>query len=183
MTEQELHALRYPIGEFGEYRPKTGITEYDVRRYISIIDSFPAQLRKKVETLNDSQLDTTYRDGGWTVRQVVHHVVDSHINSYTRFKLTLTEDKPVIRPYYEDRWAELPEAKTAPVSLSLPLLDSLHKRWAVMLKNINSEQLKLRFYHPENKTEMALDELICHYAWHCEHHLAHITRLKERMNW
>jgi hypothetical protein len=180
MKEAELNILRYPIGE---YSRKKEITSDDIKGYIETIEAFPARLKQAVSGLTDLQLDTPYRPGGWTVRQVVHHAADSHINSYTRFKLTLTEDTPAIKPYFEDRWAELPEAKTAPVELSLGLLEALHGRWIVMLKNISGAELKRKFFHPESKVETALDELMGLYAWHCDHHLAHITELKKRMNW
>jgi hypothetical protein len=180
MKDTELHKLRYPVGE---YSPKKDITSGDVTANIQTIETFPEKLKLAVKGLNDTQLDTQYRGGGWTIRQVVHHVVDSHINSYTRFKLTLTEDTPAIRPYFEDRWAELPDAKSAPVELSLQLLEALHNRWVVMLKNIAKDELKRKFFHPESRQEMALDELMGLYAWHCRHHLAHITELKKRMNW
>lgn len=172
--------LRYPIGDFN---PKKNYSPQEVNQYIDTIDMYPKKLTDAVKNLTEKQLDTPYRDGGWTIRQVVHHVVDSHMNSYIRFKLTLTEEKPTIKPYFEDRWAELPEAKSAPIGLSLPLLEVLHKRWVVMLRNITPEQLKRKFHHPESNKDTALDELIHLYAWHCSHHLAHITELKKRMKW
>lgn len=180
MKESEIQNLRYPVGK---YSPKKNITAEDVAGYIKTIEEFPEKMKQAVAGLSNAQLDTPYRDGGWTIRQVVHHVVDSHINSYTRFKLTLTEDTPAIRPYFEDRWAELPEAKTGPVEISIPLLEALHRRWALMLRNITGKELKRTFYHPESKKETALDELMGLYAWHSDHHLAHITELKKRMNW
>jgi hypothetical protein len=176
----DLKRLRFPIGEFS---PKDSYTAEDINNNINTIGNFPAKLAAEVENLTDRQLDTPYRTGGWSGRQVVHHVADSHMNSYIRFKLTLTEETPAIRPYYEDRWAELPEAKSAPVNLSLPLLDALHKRWVVMLKNIQPEQMHRKFHHPESGKNITLAELTHFYAWHCEHHLAHITELKKRMGW
>jgi hypothetical protein len=180
MDNTELQKLRFPVGE---YKPEQNITPEDVKNYIAAIEQFPSKLRDAVKGLSDEQLDTRYRPDGWTVRQVVHHAADSHLNSYSRFKLALTEDNPEIRPYFEDRWAELLEAKSAPVELSLPLIESLHKRWVVMLKNMPPEQLKRTFYHPEHKANIPLDEYMHLYAWHCEHHLAHIVNLKERMKW
>lgn len=177
MTEKELYALRFPIGEFS---PKDNYTSSEINDFINTIEALPRKLIQTVSGLTDTQLDTSYRPGGWGIRQVVHHIADSHINSYTRFKLTLTEDTPAIRPYFEDRWAELPEAKSAPVELSLPLIDSLHKRWVVMLKNLTGVQLKRRLYHPETKKEMTIEQLMHLYAWHSDHHLAHITGLIER---
>jgi len=175
-----IEKLRYPIGEFN---PKDSYTAEEISNNVLTIENFPVKLQIEVKDLADEQLDTCYRAGGWTLRQVVHHVVDSHINSYVRFKLTLTEDTPTIKPYYEARWAELPEAKSAPINLSLPLLDALHKRWVAMLINIAPEQMQRKFHHPESGNDIALDELIHLYAWHSNHHLAHITELKKRMGW
>ena len=180
MTQTDLQKLRYPIGK---YSPKENISDDDIKWYINTIELFPAKIKQALTGLSNEQLDTHYRTDGWTIRQVVHHVVDSHINSYTRFKLTLTEDTPAIRPYFEDRWAELPEAKTGPIELSIPLLEALHKRWVVMLKNITRDELKRKLYHPESKTEIPLDEFMGLYAWHCDHHLAHITSLKKTKGW
>ena len=180
MKEEEIELLKYPIGKFAA---KENVTEQDVKWYINTIALFPSKLKHAVSALTDEMLDTPYREGGWTVRQVVHHTADSHMNSYIRFKLALTEDVPAIRPYFEDRWAELPEAKSGPVELSLPLIEALHKRWAAMLKNLTPAQLKLRLYHPESKMEMTVEYLIGLYAWHSEHHLAHIVNLKKRMGW
>ncbi len=180
MNKTELQKLRFPVGE---YKPAENISADDIKNYISVIEHFPEKLRDAVEKLSEEQVDTRYRPEGWTVKQLIHHLADSHMNSYIRFKLTLTEDKPTIKPYFEDRWAELPDGKSAPAEISLSLLDSLHKRWVLMLKNLSSEQLKRTFYHPEYKKEVPLDELIHLYAWHCDHHLAHIVKLKERMKW
>ncbi|HEY3249919.1 MAG TPA: bacillithiol transferase BstA [Ignavibacteria bacterium] len=180
MTDKELHNLRFPVGE---YSPKKNITESDIKQYIAAIEAFPLKIRNAVNALTDEQLNTPYRTGGWTIRQVVHHVGDSHMNSFMRFKLALTEDTPTIKTYFEDRWAELEDYKSTPLNISLDLLDNLHKRWVILLKSLTPEQRKRRFFHPEHNREIPLDELMCLYAWHCEHHLAHITRLKERMGW
>jgi hypothetical protein len=180
MTEKELYALRYPIGEF---TPKSEFTVEDISGYIRIIESFPEEIRNAVKGLNDSQLDTPYRPDGWTIRQVVHHTADSHINGYIRFKLALTEDTPAIKTYFEERWAELTEAKTGPAEISLSLLDALHNRWITMLRALDHEQLKRRIFHPETKKEHNVEWLLNLYAWHSKHHLAHITGLKKRMNW
>jgi hypothetical protein len=180
MKQPDFQKLRYPIGE---YSPKDNITPEDIKWYINTIELFPAKIKQVVKGLNDEQLDAQYRDDGWTVRQVIHHVVDSHINSYTRFKLVLTEDNPTIRPYDEALWAELPEAKTGSVELSIPLLETLHKRWVVMLKNITAEQFERKLYHPGTKMEMTTASLLHLYAWHCDHHLAHITNLKKLKGW
>jgi len=149
---------------------------------ISEIAEAPANLRAAVEGLTPEQLDTSYRSGGWTVRQVVHHVPDSHLNSYCRFKLALTEDEPTIRAYQEDRWAELEEARTAPVEVSLALLESLHRRWVLMLKSLAPADFQRTFRHPEIGV-VTLAQTACLYAWHGRHHVAHITSLRERMGW
>ena len=135
-----------------------------------------------MQGLSQEKLNTPYRPGGWTVRQVVHHLPDSHLNSYVRFKLALTEDEPTIKPYYEDRWAELQEAKTAPIELSLALLDSLHKRWVLMLRSMKSEDWKRTFRHPDLGV-VSLEKNVALYSWHGRHHVAHITSLRERMGW
>ena len=140
-------------------------------------------MKKVVTGLNDQQLDTPYRDGGWTIRQVVHHTADSHLNCYIRVKLALTEDNPTIRPYLEAKWAEIPEAKTAPVEVSLNILDAIHHRMNLMLRNLTVDDLDRTFYHPENKTTRTLKTILALYAWHSRHHLAHITELKKRKGW
>ena len=180
MENKELYALRFPIGD---YSPKTGLTGEDIKAFIDTIDKFPQLLIDAVTGLTDEQLDTSYRENGWTIRQVVHHVVDSHTNSYIRFKLTITEDTPVIRPYNEAVWSELPEAKSAPIELSLQYLELLHKKIVETLNNVTPAQFGRKYYHPESKSEGTLGQLMGLYAWHCEHHLAHIVNLKKRMNW
>lgn len=170
---------RYPIGKFAFAGP---LSEDQKARFLDDIEQTPARLRTVVKGLSEQQLDTPYRDGGWTVRQVVHHVPDSHLNSYIRFKLALTEEEPTIRPYMEDRWAELPEAKTAPIELSLALLEDLHKRWILMLRAIQPTEWKRTFRHPEIGP-MTLEKNLALYAWHGRHHVAHVTALRERMGW
>ncbi|HXH17866.1 MAG TPA: bacillithiol transferase BstA [Chitinophagales bacterium] len=178
--QPSLGQLKYPIGKFSK---PVSVSPVDISKWINEIATLPGWLRKEVEPLSNSQLDTPYRPEGWTVRQVVHHLPDSHVNGYIRFKLALTEDNPAIKPYMEDRWAELPEAKTAPVKISLDLLDTIHQRWVLMLRSLTPEQWKRTFYHPERKRENRLDEVLAMYAWHGKHHLAHITELKKRMGW
>ncbi len=163
--------LRYPVGRF---EAPQSITPAMIADWIQEIEQFPEQIRLAVNPLSEAQLDTPYRPGGWTVRQVVHHVADSHLNSYIRFKWTLTEDKPTIKAYNEKAWAELPEASTAPVELSLDLLDALHRRWVVMLNHLSPADLARSFVHPQTGREIRLDGLIALYAWHCRHHLAHV---------
>jgi hypothetical protein len=171
---------RYPIGPFGYVGPQPPDRRIDC---IARIAAAPANLRKAVAGLTDAQLDTPYRDGGWTVRQVVHHVPDSHLNAYTRFRLALTEPTPTIKPYLEHRWAELSDARGAPVEISLALLEALHRRWVLLLRSLGPADWALRFLHPEQGREWSLDEVLAMYAWHGEHHTAHITRLRDRMGW
>jgi len=171
---------RYPVGTF--QRPES-IGPADRARYIETIESCPALFRNAVEGLTDAQLDTPYREGGWTVRQVTHHVPDSHMNAYVRFKLALTENEPTIKPYDEAAWATLSDVAETPVETSLALLDSLHKRWLVLMRGITEQGWKKRYMHPELKTTMALDVVAAMYAWHCGHHTAHITRLRKQRGW
>jgi hypothetical protein len=171
---------RYPIGPFTYRGPQS---EQQRRDCIERIAAAPAAMRRAAAGLSDPQLDTPYREGGWTVRQVVHHVPDSHLNAYSRFRLALTEPVPTIRPYFEDRWAELPDARSAPVELSLTLLETLHRRWVLLLRSLGRTDWERRYLHPEHGREWTLDEALTMYAWHGEHHTAHITRLRDRMGW
>lgn len=177
---EELQQLRYPIGKF---QVPQSITTDRVKQWIETIAAAPQQIKEAVENLNDKQLDTPYRPGGWTVRQLVHHIADSHTNSYIRFKWTLTEDNPTIKAYDEKLWAELPEAKSAPVEISLLMLEAIHRRWVMMLQNLSPSDLKRTFVHPESGATIPLDVLMSLYAWHSKHHLAHIVNLKERKGW
>lgn len=171
--------LRYPVGPFRFSGPPS---DNERQTLIDQIAATPERMRAAVAGLDDNQLDTPYRPGGWTVRQVVHHVPESHMNSYVRFKLALTEDEPVIKPYFEDRWAMLDDAQTAPVDLSLDLLDTLHKRWVWFLRTLRDADLQRAFRHPDLGV-VSLDKSIALYAWHGSHHVAHITSLRERMGW
>jgi hypothetical protein len=171
---------RYPIGQFRYEGTLTPEARLDC---IARIAAAPANLRTAAAGLTDAQLDTPYREGGWTVRQVVHHVPDSHLNAYTRFRLALTEPTPTIRPYLEQRWAELADARGGPIEVSLSLLEALHRRWVLLLRSLSSSDWALRFLHPEHRREWTLDELLAMYAWHGEHHTAHVTRLRDRKGW
>lgn len=171
--------LRYPIGKFAV---EGSVSEQQRKTFINEIEEAPAKLRSALKGFTAEQLDTPYRPGGWTVRQVVHHVPDSHMNSYMRFKLALTENEPTITPYYEDRWAELEEARTAPTEISLALLEALHERWVLVLRNMKSEQWSRTFRHPDLGL-MTLEKNLALYAWHGRHHVAHITALRERNGW
>ena len=170
---------RYPIGKFDQSITVTIKMRND---FIKTIEALPQQLRMEVENLSQKQLDTPYRDGGWTIRQVVHHLPDSHINCYVRFKLALTEDNPQIKTYEEHLWAELPDTFKTPINVSLNLLESLHKRWAILLRSLTDKQFEKTFQHPE-WGNITLSKTLALYAWHSKHHLAHITELKKKMGW
>lgn len=172
--------LKYPIGVF--IKPKK-VTKQMLDEAIDDIESFPKKLKKEVKHLSDEQLDTPYRPDGWTVRQVIHHCADSHMNSYIRFKLAVTEDNPTVKPYMEDKWGELEDARKMGITPSLRILKGLHTRWAFFLKNLSKKELKRKFSHPEHSEPFTLEDYILFYSWHCNHHLAHITRLKEREFW
>jgi hypothetical protein len=171
--------LRYPVGPFR--RPES-LDEAQRRRAIDGIAATPAKLRDAVAGLTDAQVETPYRPGGWTVRQLVHHVPDSHMNAYVRFKLALTEDEPTIKPYEEARWAELADTRDTPIETSLLLLEQLHDRWVRLLRSMSANDFVRRLHHPETGVQR-LDQLLAMYAWHGKHHVAHITSLRERMGW
>ncbi|MDQ4141733.1 MAG: bacillithiol transferase BstA [Bacteroidota bacterium] len=176
MESKNLEALRYPIGKFVT---QPSVTTEELKKYIQDIAHLPAQLRKAVKDLNEKELDTPYRPGGWTVRQTVNHVADSHINSYVRFRLALTEDKPVIKTYEEHLWAELIDGKHAPVGMSLIFLEALHLRWVMLLESLTPEQWQRVFVHP-TLGEVTLSHAAGLYSWHGKHHVAHITELRKR---
>ena len=171
--------LQYPVGRFEFPRD---VSSQDRARFIQEIAETPSNLRAAVTGLSAEQLDTPYRPGGWTVRQVVHHVPDSHLNSYVRFRLALTEDEPTIKPYEESKWAELADARTAPIETSLVLLESLHERWVLLLGSLSDADWRRQFRHPELGV-VSLEKNLALYAWHGRHHVAHITSLRERMGW
>jgi uncharacterized damage-inducible protein DinB len=171
--------LRYPIGKF---QPKPQLTDDERQALIHQLTEAPAKLRQSVSGLMEEQLDTPYRPEGWTVRQVVHHLPDSHFNAYVRMKLAMTEQQPTIKPYEQQLWAELSDAKTAPIELSLTLLESLHKRWVLFLQSLKSSDFARTLNHPESGV-MNLDRILQLYAWHGRHHTAQITSLRERMGW
>jgi hypothetical protein len=175
-----LEQLKYPIGTF---EPPAIITKAIVAQWIADISTFPARLVREVDQLTNEQLDTPYRAGGWTIRQVVHHCADSHMNSLTRFKLALTEEQPIIKPYFEERWAELADTKHMPIEPSIKMIEGIHERWIVLLNSITEEQMGRTFIHPEAQKIFRIDENIGVYAWHCNHHLAHITETKKRHHW
>jgi uncharacterized damage-inducible protein DinB len=171
--------LSYPIGRF--VRP-VAFTDASRAAAVAAIVATPASLRAAVRGLSDAQLDTPYRPGGWTVRQLVHHVADSHLNAYVRTRLAITEDNPTIKPYDEQRWAELPDAKAMPAEVSLVLLDALHERWAALLSTFGPAEFSRTLMHPQNGP-MTVDSMIELYAWHGKHHAAHVTALRGRSGW
>jgi hypothetical protein len=171
---------RYPVGPF---QPRTELSTGERGAMIDVIAAAPARMREAVARLDDAQLDTPYRDGGWTVRQVVHHVPDSHLNAYTRLKLALTEEQPVIRPYAEALWAKLDDVRITPVETSLTLLESLHERWVGLMRALQPDDFRRTFRHPDHEGIQTLDWLVAMYEWHSRHHVAHITSLRERMGW
>lgn len=180
MTNQELEFLRYPIGEC---QIPNEITKDDIAKNIDVLEQFPNRLEGLVKNLTDEQLDTPYRPDGWTVRQTVHHVSDSHHHSYTRFKWSLTEDKPLIKAYYEERWAELIDSKSAPIEMSLQHLKAIHTKLVYLLKRMTSEDFEKGFTHPETNKLVKLKENVAIYAWHSNHHYAHIENLLKREDW
>ncbi|MBL7472584.1 YfiT family bacillithiol transferase [Robertkochia sediminum] len=180
MEEKQLEGLKYPIGRFS--LPETPDQEA-IAHSIAIIEGFPTLLGNAVVHLYTSQLETPYRQGGWTVKQLIHHIADSHTNAYVRFKWGLTEDRPQIKVYKQDGWAGLADGKDAPVELSLNMLTALHEKWVYLLKGITPTQWERAIFHPGFGKEISLAQLVCQYAWHCDHHLAHITNLIEREGW
>ena len=180
MTNQELEKLKYPIGKFE--CPNT-ISKRHIESWISILEHFPNRLENLVKDLTENELDTVYRTEGWTIRQVVHHLADSHHHSYSRFKWALTEDKPIIKAYYEDRWADLEDSKTAPIDMSLIHLRAVHCKLVYLLKTLNTKDLNNYFIHPETNNKVLLSYTIGKYAWHSNHHYAHIENLIKQNNW
>ena len=173
-----LQNLSFPIGEFERVAEVSGELK---KRWLDDIRHLPRNLRAAVKNLDDARLDTAYRPGGWSVRQVVHHVADSHLNSYVRYKLALTEDAPTIRPYFEDRWAKLADSEL-PVEISLDLIENLHARWVCLLENLSDEQWRRKLLHPDSG-EWTLAQMLGLYAWHGKHHTAHINDLRRREDW
>lgn len=176
----KIESLKFPIGKFE--KPQE-ITQSHVNIWIKDIENFPDRLFHEVQDLSEGQLDTPYKPEGWTIKQVVHHVADSHMNSFIRIKLALTENNPVIKPYLEEKWAELPDSKNYPLQTSLNIIEALHERWSYLLKQLTEEDLNKTFIHPESNKEFTIKEMVGFYAWHSNHHLAHISTLKKSKNW
>jgi uncharacterized damage-inducible protein DinB len=172
--------LRYPIGP---YTPPPMITPADRSAWIAELESLPANLRQAVDGLTDPQLDTPYRPAGWTLRQVVHHLADGHMNSYTRFRLALTEPTPTVKPFDENAWAELPDAKSGPLEPSLALIDALHRRWVTMLRSLSDDDFKRTYRHPDRSEPTVLDHTLGYFAWHGRHHVAQILTLRKHRGW
>ena len=170
---------RYPIGKY----TAQPFSEKQLEEWITDIKFLPQHLEQAILNLDESQLNTPYREGGWTVKQLVHHVADSHMNAYIRFKLGLTENNPSINAYREEVWAEMADSKNLPVNISLTLLHALHIRWVEILKNITVEEFNRTVFHPEHKKELSLWFLLGMYAWHSRHHVAHVIALRENMGW
>lgn len=170
--------LRFPIGRFDS---KMTVTKEIRDQFIETIESYPEILFEEIKNLRDEQLDTAYRPEGWTVRQVAHHVADSHINAYVRFKLALTEDAPTIRPYFEERWAEIDDSKM-PIDVSMQIIRGVHARWTTILHSMSDADFQRKLVHPDSG-EWTLEKMLGLYDWHSRHHLAHITKLAKRENW
>ena len=175
-----LEKLKFPIGQVNI---PSEINPEHINEWIYTIETFPSKLEILVQNLNEEQLDTVYRQHGWTIRQVIHHCADSHQNSYIRFKWALTEEQPIIKAYFEDKWGELFDSKSAPIQLSINVLNALHAKWVYLLKGLTTENLSQSFIHPESKEIVSLAQNIGIYAWHCNHHYAHIYNLIQRNNW
>ena len=176
--------LRYPLGKASDQPfSKDGFNENVKASYLLDIQQCPALFEGAISNLDEQQLNVPYREGGWTVKQLIHHVADSHMNAYMRFKLGLTEDNPTIKTYEEAAWAELSDTKNLPVNISLTLLHALHLRLHELLKNITEADWNKTIYHPEHKKSMTLWDLLKTYSWHGKHHVAHITALRQRNNW
>ena len=171
-----LEELKYPIGKFNW--PKE-VSNAELKIWMDAIESFPARLKSEVENLTDEELSMIYRPDGWNIRQVVHHCADSHSNAFTRFKLTLTEDKPTIKPYHENLWALLPDVTVTPIEWSLQMLEGLHKRWNILLRNLSVTDLQRAYIHPDHGRELKLESVVALYAWHSNHHLAHVQQAKK----
>ena len=174
---QDLTTLKYPIGR---YEPPAFISEEQLQLWIEELSQFPQQLKESTKSLTEEDLELTYRPDGWTVRQVINHLADSHINAYTRFHLTLTEEKPTIRPYFEDRWAELLDGKTVAIEISIAILKAIHERLVFLLGSLKPDKFNRTYIHPETQKEYTMGYLLGNYAWHGRHHLAHIELTKKK---
>lgn len=178
--ENTMEQLMYPVGRYvtsSEFTPDL-LTEWT-----NVLRALPSWMDACIENLDEQQLKVSYREGGWTIQQVVHHVADSHMNAYIRLKLALTEDNPTIKPYDQDAWAEMIDTKSLPVNLSVTLLHALHRRMVAIIENMQPADFMRTYYHPEYKRSFPLWEMVATYAWHSRHHTEHIKQLRLRMNW
>ena len=178
--ENNLEHLQYPVGR---YQKPEGYTPGLKKEWIAVLQALPSWMDACIENLDEHQLEIPYRAGGWNIRQVVHHVADSHMNAYIRLRLALTEDNPTVKPYIESAWAELPDVATVPVNVSVTMLHAMHRRIVALLQAIAPEDWERTYYHPEHKRDFPLWEVVAMYAWHSRHHTEHIMQLRERMNW
>lgn len=176
----DLEALKYPIGQVDLTGP---ISHKMIAEAIDRMSALPQSYRNEIKSLDEDQLGQPYRPGGWTLRQVVHHVSESHMNGFVRFKWALTEDTPRIKAYFEERWSELQDDSEAPVNIGLNMLEALHVKWVYLMKHMDQDQWNRQYYHPEANRAYHLKESLMVYDWHGRHHLAHITTLKQKMNW
>lgn len=172
-----MEELKYPIGKFHYQGP---YSEEQKKHFIKEIAETPAALKEVIKNFSEAQLETPYRPGGWTVRQVVNHMADSHMNAFIRFKLALTEENPTIKPYEQDQWANLSDSLNSPIELSLNLLDTLHQKWVILLNSLSSDDFKRTYMHPESGSS-SLEKVLGMYAWHSRHHLAHVTGVRDRL--
>lgn len=177
---EDIEKLKYPIGRLAI--PETVSSELR-HQHIQSIKQLPQKLKEVIGIMNEDQLDTPYRPDGWTVRQLIHHIADSHMNAFTRFKLGMTESEPTIRPYDQAAWCNMEDAKQLDPALSMDIISGLHGRWVKVLSDMTAEDFDKNIIHPEMKKKLKMNELLCIYGWHSEHHLAHITGLRDRMNW
>lgn len=175
--EQPSSDLRYPIGPYG--RPWE-IRRAELDAWIADLEALPRNLRDAVAGMSDAQLDTRYRPGGWTARQVVHHIADGHMSAYTRFRLALTEETPTVKPFEETAWAELPDAKSGPIDPSLAIVDGLHQRWVMLLRSLSDDDFKRQYRHPQRSELVCLEDTLSYFAWHSRHHVAQILSVRNR---
>jgi len=176
----DMEELRYPIGR---YQRPTSYSPELIRESIATLQALPSWMDACIENLDSDQLEEPYREGGWNIRQVVHHVADSHMNAYVRFRLTVTEDTPTVKPYLENEWVKLPDVDLVPVNVSVTLLHALHRRMVSMLQHLPEEAWHRCYFHPQYQHTVPLWDAVALYAWHSRHHTAHITTLRERMGW
>ncbi len=178
--ENHMEHLKYPIGR---YQKPEGATPQLQKEWIGVLQALPSWMDICIENLDEHQLHTPYREGGWTIQQVVHHVADSHLNAYIRLKLALTEDNPTVKPYDENAWAQLVDTKVVPVNISVTMLHAMHHRMVALLQHMPPSDWERTYYHPEHQRDFPVWEMVAMYAWHSRHHTEHIRQLRERMGW